>query len=158
MQRLNDLIQFAPVTVVATVVNKAQLTEQYSDPANPYKLALGFCLERAYQFLKSKDQHTRLTHVIVEARGEKEDKDLELEFRRICQGRNYHKQSYQLELLFGKKAVNSGGLQLADLFARPIGLHVLRPEQPNRAYEIIQTKLRQDESGGIKGYGLKVFP
>jgi len=32
------------------------------------------------------------------------------------------------------------GLQFADLIARPIGIHLLRPEQPNRAWETIKEK------------------
>ena len=36
---------------------------------------------------------------------------------------------------------NSSGLQLADLIARPIGLHKLKPEQPNRAYDVIEEKV-----------------
>ena len=47
----------------------------------------------------------------------------------------------KLEPRFVKKAINSTGLQLADLTARPIALDVLRPGQSNRAYEIIKRKL-----------------
>lgn len=39
------------------------------------------------------------------------------------------------------KKTNSCGLQFADLTARPIGLSVLRPNQPNRAFDILQNKL-----------------
>jgi hypothetical protein len=39
------------------------------------------------------------------------------------------------------KQANSGGLQLADLIARPIGRKVIKPDQENRAYEIIESKL-----------------
>ena len=50
---------------------------------------------------------------------------------------------------FASKQINSTGLQLADLTARPIALKFLRPHQENRAYEIIKTKLIGD---------IKVFP
>ena len=42
--------------------------------------------------------------------------------------------------------------------ARPIGIHHLRPGQPNRAYEIIETKIRRSPAGEIDGWGLKVLP
>jgi len=42
------------------------------------------------------------------------------------------------------------GLQFADLIARPIGIHVLRPEQQNRAWDIIKEKIYND--------GLVVLP
>ena len=61
-------------------------------------------------------------------------------------------------MLFVDKKANSTGLQIADLIARPIGLKVLRPEQPNRAYDIIETKFRQSAGGKVQGYGFKVFP
>ena len=80
-------------------------------------------------------------------RGKKEDNELELEFRRICD--NERKWGYKkaidfkeipFSLIHANKKSNSSGLQLADLIARPISLKVLRPDQPNRAYEIIQQK------------------
>src|SRR3546814_8601932 len=46
-------------------------------------VALGFCLETLYEFLKEKAQQDALTHVIVERRGKREDNELELEFRRM---------------------------------------------------------------------------
>jgi len=48
--------------------------------------------------------------------------------------------------VFIPKAANSSGLQLADLTARPIALSHLRPNQPNRAFEIIRTKLEDLKS------------
>ena len=54
------------------------------------------------------------------------------------------------------KLANSAGLRLADLTARPIGLFVMRPEQPNRTYEILNTKFRKCSDGGYEGYGLKI--
>lgn len=42
------------------------------------------------------------------------------------------------------KRTNSEGLQFADIIARPIGLSVLKPEQPNRAFTILRDKLFQD--------------
>lgn len=158
MQRMSALVEQAPFTVIASAIHKTHLNGNYANPENPYPLALGFCLERAYSFLQDQGQAERVTHVIVEARGKKEDRDLELEFRRICQGRNYHNAAYPFEIVLTDKKSNSGGLQLADLLARPIGIHVLNPTQPNRAYDIIQQKFRQSPNGRITGWGLKMFP
>jgi hypothetical protein len=155
---LNSLMETSPYTVVASVIRKDQLTSQYTDPSNPYELALLFCLERTYGFLKSKGQHEKTTHIVVECRGEKEDNALELEFLRICKGNNWHRTPYPFEIVLADKKRNSGGLQLADLMARPIGLSILRPSQPNRAYEIIKNKFYQAENGCAQGYGLKIFP
>jgi hypothetical protein len=35
---------------------------------------------------------------------------------------------------------------------------MLRPEQPNRAYDVIAKKLRKSPRGEVKGWGLKIFP
>ena len=56
------------------------------------------------------------------------------------------------------KQANSSGLQLADMVARPIGIKTIRPEQPNRAWEILEPKLRRSWSGQVKGFGLKIYP
>jgi hypothetical protein len=45
-------------------------------------------LERVFLLLAEGGEMGRLTHFIVEARGKREDTELELEFRRICEGRN----------------------------------------------------------------------
>jgi hypothetical protein len=101
--------------------------------------------------------------VVVEQRGAKEDRELELEFRRFCSGNNPRGLVMPFEILFSDKKAMSSGLQLADLVARPIGLHVLRPEQPNRAFEVLKEKVyceggRANAGEGFDGYGLKIFP
>lgn len=67
----------------------------------------------------------------------------------------------QFEIVFASKMTNSSGLQIADLIARPTGLSVLRPEQVNRAFEVIKEKIWTGPTGAQKGaspYGLKIFP
>jgi hypothetical protein len=43
------------------------------------------------------------------------------------------------------------------MLARPIGIKTLRPEQVNRGFAIIETKLRKNNND-FDGCGLKVFP
>ena len=97
------------------------------------------------------------THIIVEQRGKKEDDELELEFRRICHRQNYQNINFAFEIIMANKMTNSAGLQLADLVARPIGLHVLKPQQENRAYKILKKKFH-NKNGSYNGVGLKIFP
>jgi hypothetical protein len=63
-----------------------------------------------------------------------------------------------LDIRFMEKKHNAPGLQIADLVAHPIGRHVIDPEQPNRAFEILKPKLRTGPDGRIRGFGLKIFP
>jgi hypothetical protein len=47
----------------------------------------------------------------------------------------------EINVKFVPKAFASTGLQIADLVARPIGLSVIRPGQPNRSFDAISHKL-----------------
>lgn len=158
MTDLSNLVSAAPMTIIAAVIHKQRLMERYAHPANPYEIALLFCMERLYAHLRDQRATSETTHIVVECRGKKEDAALELEFRRIRDGANRWGRLACLELVFADKKANSAGLQLADLIARPVGLKVIRPDQLNRAYDIIEPKIRTSPSGRRSGYGFKVFP
>ncbi|HUY25899.1 MAG TPA: DUF3800 domain-containing protein [Candidatus Binataceae bacterium] len=155
---LNAFVRDAPFTAIAAVIRKQALINQYKNPDNPYEVALRFCLERAYGFLKDEGQETRRTFVIAESRGSKEDRALELSFRRTCAGANSWSCTFPFEIRFAHKQSNSTGMQLADLIARPIGQEILNPGSQARIYPIIQSKFRKSPNGQIEGWGLKVFP
>ena len=145
---------------MAAVINKPGYKKKYVNPWDPYVMAMLLCMERTHFFLKSKGQHIKTTHIIVERRGKKEDARLERAFHRICAG-GYPSQVDPIsgfEIEFADKQVNSAGLQLADLTARPIGLHVIRPEQPNRSWDIIKDKICCNPNDEMMGCGLKLFP
>jgi Protein of unknown function (DUF3800) len=156
---LNEVIADAPMTLVAVAINKIKHKAKYNNPRHPYYLAMQYGLERVFQFIRLNGQQSRTTHVICEARGAKEDRELELEFRRVCDGESRPGQAYNFDIIFADKKSNSEGLQLADLVARPIGLQVLRPNQENRAWNILETKFFKGATGAtIHGNGFKVFP
>lgn len=154
MDELNALIETAPMTIYASVIDKAKHRAKYANPWNPYEIALHFCMERLHILMTAEKQHGKTVHVVFESRGPKEDKELELEFRRISGNdshwgyRRHDFSRFDFQPVFIPKAANASGLQLADLTARPNALSRLRPDQPNRAFEIIQPKLG----------GLKCFP
>lgn len=108
-------------------------------------------------FLRLNGQHELLTHVVCEARGAREDADLELACRRVCDGDNRSKKPFNFDIVICDKKANSEGLQLADLMACPIGLHVPRPDQQNRAYDVLAAKFFNPGTV-VVGNGLKVFP
>lgn len=158
LERLTGIIGAADFRLVAVVIDKRKLKDRYARPAHPYHLALEFGLERIYRLLKESGQDDALTYVVCEARGAKEDAELELEFRRIRDGANYFRRALPFDLIVADKKTNSEGLQLADLTARPIGLTVLRPDQENRAAAVLDGKYYRDRAGNKLGMGLKVFP
>lgn len=156
MTRLTDIISESDFQLVAVVIDKRELSNRYTQPAHPYHLALEFGLERIYRLLKEAGQDDALTYLVCEARGKKED--AELEFRRIRDGTNYFHKRLPFDLIIADKKTNSEGLQLADLTARPIGLSVLRPKQDNHAALILEGKFYRDKTGNKSGMGLKIFP
>lgn len=156
LDELTEIIVQTPFTLVCTAIKKIPYRQRYHTPDNPYHVALGYGLERVFYFLRERHDQTAKTHVVVEKRGKVEDDELELEFRRICDRGNCERAALPFEVVFADKRSNSAGLQLADLVARPVGLHLLRPDQPNRAFEALRPKFY----GGVKltDRGLKCFP
>lgn len=155
---ITTLIEDAPFTLIATVIHKQRLCDKYKTPHNPYRLGMQFCLERLYGFLEQMGQAHRVTWIVAERRGKNEDDALELEFRRICDGDNYKKERWPFRLALADKKVNSCGLQLADLLARPIGRWEINRKQPNRAFDSLGPKFFKSPGGLMMGFGLKVFP
>lgn len=163
MGELTGIIEDSNFIVISCVIDKQRLKEQQEKLSNPYHIALGYCLETLYEFLEEKDEHEKLTHLVVEQRGKREDNELELEFRRICDGHNGRELNLPFDILFSDKKAMSSGLQLADLVARPIGLHVLRPDQPNRAFDVLKYKFfceggRENVGSNYEKWGLKIHP
>lgn len=146
-----------PATVVAVVIDKPAFLARHHTPVSPYDYAMETGLERVFRHLEEMGQ-TATSAIVVEKRGRREDAELELAFRRVCDGNNSLRKVFPFQLVMVSKASNSAGLQLTDLMARPVALNHLRPEQPNRAFEIIATKLRRNPTGTTDDWGLKLLP
>jgi hypothetical protein len=157
MSDLGKLIQDLDFTIISVVIEKLHLKEKYIEPHNPYNMAMMYGLERVFNYLHGKEQH-KTTPIIFESRGKKEDQELELEFRRVCDGKNYLNKPLPFEIIFGHKQTNTCGLQIADLVARPIGRYILLPEQENQAFTILKEKLYCDNLGCFEGLGIKHVP
>lgn len=147
MERVSIIMKGAEVHICCAIIDKAKLKGIYASPWSPYDLALTFCMEKAASVLWKKGERNTDVNVVFEARGANEDRQLELEFRRIASGsprigdRMLAVSHYNWTAMFVDKRANSTGLQIADLAARPLGLGYLRPDQPNHARAILQAKL-----------------
>ncbi len=149
---LNSIIVDAPLTIISAFVDKRKFRKKMGVEHNLYHVALSSCLRRLQQFLEKESQKD-VTHLVFEARGKKEDRELELEFRRLCSSHGY-----SFDIVVAKKGINSCGLQVADLVARPIGRFCLNPEQPNRTYETLEKKFAKGRNGEADGLGLEKIP
>jgi Protein of unknown function (DUF3800) len=150
---VNNLVTDAQMHVIAHIIDKRLITgiaaQSFAHPSNdPYYVALRMCLFSLFGLLSRNGQEGRLTHIVAEARGSTEDGMLKQDFDRHMaelssfserDGRYFRR--FPLELLFVEKKRNSAGLQFADLTGHPIGRNYLNPDQENRAFEIVKTKI-----------------
>ena len=158
-EALTEIIKESDVTLISVVIDKKRHKEKYKYPDPPYSLAVQYGLERIYDFLSTKGESDKILHVVFESRGNKEDKALKKNFETYCNGMNKYKKIFNFKAIFAPKHVNSNGLQLADLTARPIGLYVFKPNQKNRTYSILEEKFWKGNCGATMiGNGLKIFP
>jgi hypothetical protein len=77
---------------------------------------------------------TGAAHWVFEKRGKREDATVHATMQRIA-GLDHTWE-------FAPKLRGLPGLEMADMIARPIGLGVLRPNQQNRALELIKARVR----------------
>ncbi len=147
IERVNKIVDDADIELACAIIDKRELSKQYETPWSPYDLALTFCMEKVAAVLYKHGERNTQVNVVFESRGRTEDQHLELEFRRIADGRpriglpTTPVSSFHWSPMFVDKRCNSTGLQIADLAARPLGLGYLRPNQANRAVEILSKKM-----------------
>ena len=121
LDQLNQIMNNAEFDLFASVVDKNKHISRYDNPWSPYEIALLFCMERILKHLLDKGEEGKLAHIVFESRGKKEDRELEIEFRRVCANRsnwgykNLNFSRIRFEPVFASKSINSTGLQMADL-------------------------------------------
>ena len=144
--------------VIRCIIDKNQHVLSHYKSENVYNLALQNCLEQLYSYFSSLKVHTKPTHIVLEGRGWEDNKEVVKKFKHYCNRNNIDKAIYKFKYRIVDKKVNSPGLQLADLIARPIGLSYHRSDQENRAYESIKNKILHGFGGNLTETGLYKFP
>ncbi|MBF4606451.1 DUF3800 domain-containing protein [Curtobacterium sp. VKM Ac-1393] len=144
--------------VIASAIRKHEFVRRVGEDTSPYHVALEFGLERVFLQLQDRGASRCETFVVFESRGRAEDRQLEAEFDRIMATTRMRGMAETFRFRIASKQTNSAGLQIADLVARPIGTHLLKPDQPNRAWDRILERMPKSPSGSEKGWGLKVYP
>lgn len=138
---LTRLVAETKFKIFCVAINKLAFRSDLF-PDNPYVISLRFCVENIFMFLMEAGLLKRRYFFVFEKRGKKEDKDLELEFRRIVDGENSFNRPFDgFQIRFADKKSNSTGMQIADLCSRPIGLKRIRPDQSNRSFDAIEAKI-----------------
>lgn len=158
MEELSAIMDASPYGLFIVGIHKQRLCDRYVNARNPYELALVYVMERLIGCMEHRDQ-TALP-IIAESRGRNEDNALKAAFFELTSNGTYYVSKERFaerifRLQFHDKRRNIGGIQLADLCAYPSSRHILKPDQPNRAFEIVRRHLYRSDG---KMLGWKVFP
>lgn len=159
-------------TVFNVIVDKVALQQKYAIPDHPYHYALEVMLERYIQWLEGR---SCVGDVMAEARGGKEDRELEKRYVSVYQTGTVYVKSAMVQvrlssrnLKLRRKDANITGLQVAELVAQPcfklaLSLREGKPMKANfnnLVAEILQEEnkfyCRSDKK--VDGYGRKWLP
>lgn len=157
MKEITAIVDSLPFTLFITGIHKKKYFKRYgSNAINPYHVALAFTMERVLHFMESNSEVD--LPLIAEARGNNENEELEREFYKLMSMGTKQTSAERFKklscpLVFKSKKFNIAGVQIADLCAHPCARYILKPDQPNRAYEIVSKKMYANQLSG-----LKVFP
>ncbi len=157
---LNQLMSGLNFTIIPTAIDKRRWQSEHTTRPDLYGDALRLCIERTHDFLSDRRQQELLTKVTIESRGKTENRLLQRTFQRICAGENaLSKPLNCFELVFALKSWNDSGLQIADRTAHPIGRHIISPDQPNRAWDLlVEPKLYRSPQDDFYGWGFVELP
>jgi hypothetical protein len=141
MSDLAGTLADAPFAIIAATIHKRHMKEARSDSTDIYSLALRHCVENVVAFMHAQGQSDRSIPFLIERRGKVEDRQLIAAFHDICHGGNCWGELSNLSIDLIDKKANMTGLQIADLVSTPIGRHMLQPNEPSRAFEVIRQKI-----------------
>jgi hypothetical protein len=160
-EMLDSTIRNADYHIIASAILKEKYIRYYGRLSDDvYEISLSFIIERAIFYFDSLKSNNISLNIIIEKRGDKEDRKLKEHFQRIlARGTGYisseRLNKYNLHINFKSKKDNINGLQLADLIAYPIAKYVLEPKRVNPAFDVFKDKFYKAAG---KLYGLKIFP
>lgn len=157
------LSKYGTYIIVSCTILKEQLNKfcVRGEEEDVYGLSLSYLIERSIFYVDNVERESDPEiSIVVERRGRKEDGKL-LNYYNGLRNRGTkwvtadRLQSRILEFEFKNKKENIIGLQIADLIAYPLTIHLLHPERFNPAYEVVKHNIFQDK--GIL-LGQKIIP
>lgn len=138
---LNVLIDSLRFRIFAVVIDKRAYCSSSLATLDMYSIAMEVSLGQLDRYMNSATARQNRTAVMFESRGKNEDHALERAFTTSTSATPHSDAGRGFSFLCIAKRSNSLGLQLSDLVARPLGVAVLRPDQPNRAMDILDRKI-----------------
>lgn len=157
---INTIVSKSDYIIIASAIRKNAFIEKFGKLQDDvYEVALSFVIQQATLILNQSNPDTELA-IVIERRGQKEDKQLDDHFQRLCARGTGRLTAGELQKVFPSftfrhKKENINGLQLADLVAYPIARYVIEPDRANPAFDILAPKIYRT---GNKLDGLKIYP
>ncbi len=157
------LSQHEAYVIVSCTILKEQLNKfcVRGEEDDVYGLSLSYLIERSIFCVDNNDNEgAPEISVVVERRGKKEDNKL-LDYYNGLRNRGTkwveadRLRSRVRDFGFKNKKDNIIGLQIADLIAYPVTIHLLHPERNNPSYEAVKHNIFQDNGVLL---GQKVIP
>lgn len=155
---INHIVADTNYTIIASAIRKNEFIEKFGRLHDDvYEIALSFIIEQAVTIL---DGSGDSLSIVLENRGQKEDKQLDNHFQKLCAkgtGKISPEQFCDVSptFTFRNKKENINGLQLADLVAYPIARYVIEPERANPSFDVLSPKIYRV---GEQLAGLVLYP
>lgn len=166
-----SLIKEVDYRIISIVVDKNQHEDKYLKPRHPYQWGLWCMLERYCNFLRLKNSSG---DVMAEARGKKEDRELQEVFTNFYNSNSEFASSVNIQLRLADDVIKFRnkihlicGLELADLLALNSKIDVLHTYDKIKSLDEnfttkviseIQDKYYDGVTQVIKGNGKKLLP
>jgi len=156
---LNNLIENTDFKIITTSILKEEYIKKYGKMNDVYAVSLSSIIENTIFFVDDLNLDANFD-ILVERRGEREDKNLLKYYNELTNLGTYYITSHKIKKIissfqFKWKKENIEGLQLADLIAYPVANYVLDNSAINLAYDIIKNKIIVKNNLNI---GITVFP
>jgi hypothetical protein len=142
---LTDIVSKIEFTISGCIIRRREVNPCRTQHDNLYHRAAEVSIEIINEQLGRFNNQDATTHVIFEGRGKLEDQALVNAFSLAQSKSRTLQQQSPIRLVVASKMINSIGLQVADLVARPLGLKTLRPDQFNRAADVLASKIHRIE-------------
>lgn len=97
INNLSGVISNSDFILISCVVDKIKMKQNDKHEGDIYHIALEQCLDSLYLLLEQKNQSNLCTHLVVESRNTKDNRELELAFLRYCKGNNHKKYNCPLK-------------------------------------------------------------
>jgi hypothetical protein len=153
---INSLVSALRVRLYAAAIHKQRWSERFVIPLNPYDVSLNLLLNLSCGPVGLPSPwRPAVSRIVIEARGRKEDRQLQQEYQRL---RQHGLSSYGTREVasrrpltvtkvfpgrveFARKSKVIAGLELADLCAYPIARAIVNDSWENPACRVVGAKL-----------------